>query len=370
MKRILLAAGPFPPDIGGPATYAKILVEELPRRGIEVEVVHFKLVSRYPKVLRHVIYFFLVVLRGRRADCVLALDPVSTGLPAFIAARVLRTRYILRVGGDYAWEQGTQRFGIRESLDEFVRYQGKHPIAVRFLIFLQSFVARRADRIIVPSQYLKSIVEKWGVTPMKITIVYNAFDPVEVRESKTELALRFNMSHPSLLTAGRLVSWKGMHTLIGILSRLIKDFPTVSLFIAGEGPERDRLRECAVAEGVVEHVQFLGRLSHEHLYQRIKAADLFVLNTGYEGFSHQLLEVMSIGTPIITTNVGGNPELLEQDTEGILVSYNNEQELEVAIRALLQDNARTERIVAAAQRKSASFTVDRMVQGTINALRG
>lgn len=369
MKRVVLAAGLYPPDIGGPATYAKMLADGFPSRGVDVAVVPFGSVRRFPKILRHILYTDRLIRRGRKADVILAFDPISTGVPALLAARILRTRFVLRVGGDYAWEQSAQRFGVREDLDTFVECRGTYPLAVGFLQALQSFVARRAEKVIVPSRYLKGIVEKWGVSPERVVVVYNAFNPVTVEESKETFAKELRMPHPALLSAARLVPWKGMRALIGTLPGLARDFPDIGLVIAGDGPERSALEAYAATVGVSERVQFLGSLPRTELYRHIKAADLFVLNTGYEGFSHQLLEVMSIGTPIITTDVGGNPELIEDGVEGTLVSYDDVQELEAAVRAILKDFSRRERLTSAARTKAASFTAERMLDETLRALR-
>src|SRR3989344_1002711 len=116
---ILFAASLYPPDTRGPATFAKQLVDYLKTRDASITVVPFREVRGLPPGLRHFVYFCKLLLRGRRAFIVLALDPVSVGLPAFFAARLLRARFVLRIGGDYAWEQGVQRNGIKDTLDEF-----------------------------------------------------------------------------------------------------------------------------------------------------------------------------------------------------------------------------------------------------------
>ncbi|NOY35824.1 MAG: glycosyltransferase family 4 protein, partial [bacterium] len=107
--RILICTGIYPPDIGGPATYSKLLFDELSKRGVEVEVLSFGDVRRLPKIIRHLVYFLKTLKRARGADIVFAQDPVSVGLPAAIAAKILQKRFILKVVGDYAWEQYNQR---------------------------------------------------------------------------------------------------------------------------------------------------------------------------------------------------------------------------------------------------------------------
>jgi len=111
-------------------------------------------------------------------------------------------------------------------------------------------------------------------------------------------------------------------------------------------------------------VVLLGSLRQDKLFEYIKAADVFVLNTGYEGLSHQLLEVMSIGTPIVTTKVCGNPELMENDKEGILVSYNDKDALAKAINSVLAGENFSEN----AQKKVRQFSKEKMLTEIIKIL--
>ncbi|MEK7531600.1 MAG: hypothetical protein AAB545_01600, partial [Patescibacteria group bacterium] len=108
--KMLIATGLFSPDIGGPATYSKILLEKLPREGIETTILPFGAVRHLPRLLRHLVYFFRVLLAGRSVDVIYAQDPVSVGFPVFLASKVLKKPFLLKIVGDYAWEQGVQRF--------------------------------------------------------------------------------------------------------------------------------------------------------------------------------------------------------------------------------------------------------------------
>ena len=80
---------------------------------------------------------------------------------------------MVKIVGDYAWEQGQQRFGVSQMLDEFVRTK-QTSLFVRILQKIQTRVARSSTRIIVPSEYLKNIVAAWGIPNEKIEVIYNA----------------------------------------------------------------------------------------------------------------------------------------------------------------------------------------------------
>src|SRR3970282_2746467 len=117
----------------------KILNDELPKRGIEAVVLSFDEVRHLPKVVSHILYFAKIFTKGHDCDIIYAQDPVSVGLPAFLAAAVLRKKFFLKVVGDYSWEQGVQRFGVDESLDDFVKTPKREfTLPVRFLRSVES----------------------------------------------------------------------------------------------------------------------------------------------------------------------------------------------------------------------------------------
>src|SRR5689334_3572585 len=104
--RLVVATPLYPPEVGGPATFAKVIEEELPKRGWSVETIKFNDVRHLPKLIRHIAYMRRIKRAAKNADAVLALDPVSVGLPALYAARRTGKPFYVRIAGDYAWEQG------------------------------------------------------------------------------------------------------------------------------------------------------------------------------------------------------------------------------------------------------------------------
>lgn len=363
--KLVIATPLYPPDIGGPATYAKTLEEELPKRGVEVVVVSFHTVRHLPKGIAHLAYAFKLFFALSGADCVLALDPASVGFPAALMAILRGKKFIVKIVGDYAWEQGRQRFGVKDSLDEFVKKPANKFLAqVVFLRRVQEFVAASADAIIVPSNYLKRIVSAWGLDERQITVIHNAFDGIPPLADKEAVRAAIGVRGTILLSAGRLVPWKGFATLIALLPELRKIFPDIRLFIAGSGPLEDALQRQIAELGLTDVVILLGSVAHEKLMEYVRAADCFVLNTGYEGLSHQLLEVLAMGTPIVTTDVGGNPELIEDGVTGRLVPYDDHDALRLAMSDILSNPERGVRMSARGKEFVAAFTVARMANET------
>jgi glycosyltransferase involved in cell wall biosynthesis len=357
--RILIATGIFPPDIGGPATYSKLLRDELPKRGIEVKILNFGEVRRLPKLIRHFVYFWRVLRKGRNVNIIFAQDPVSVGLPSIIAAKILRKKFVLKIVGDYAWEQGMQRFGIKDLLDDFANK--KYGRRVEFLRKIQRFVAKNADLIITPSEYLKKIIIKWGINSGKITVIHNAFDAPEIKISKSEARKKLNLSGMILISAGRLVPWKGFGALIDIMPDIIAQIPDAKLIIIGSGPEEENLKFKIENLKLENSVISTGQIPHRDLISYLRAGDIFILNTGYEGFSHQILEAMMAGIPVIATRVGGNRELIDDGKNGILVEYNDKRGLENAVLNLYDNKEVRDRLIRQAEEDVKKFSPEIML---------
>lgn len=319
--KILIATGLFPPESGGPATYAQLLAEELPKRGFEVDVLPFRRVRHLPPIVRHIAYFLACLSRALRAELIYAQDTVSVGLPAALAALVSRKRLFVRVPGDHAWEQGRQRFGV---VDELERFQEKrYGWRVEIIRAIERFVARRADVVVVPSEYMQRIVRLWGVREERIHRIYSSISLPALYEPPSERPAGF-----LLVTAARLVPWKGIDALI----RITKG-SNWTLVVVGDGPDRGRLEHMASAEGGADRVRFVGQLSRAKTMGWIKSADVFVLNSTYEGLSYLLVEAMALGTPVVATSVGGNPELVDEKT-GLLVAPHDGEALVRAIEGI------------------------------------
>jgi glycosyltransferase involved in cell wall biosynthesis len=331
--KLVIATPLYPPEIGGPATYAQLLFEGLPSKGITVELIKFSDVRHLPKIIRHYAYYRRVLAAARKADIVLALDPVSVGLPALRAAKKAGKPFVVKIVGDYAWEQGQQRFGIIQNLDDFVK-TAKVPPRVKMFRKIQTRVATAAERVIVPSVYLKKVVVTWRVPPEKIEVIYNAIELPEIKP------LEKRPPGFLIVSSGRRVPWKGFEALERVVAREAR----WRLFIASG-------------------------LSRTETLQWVKSADVFVLNSSYEGLSHALIEAMVLGTPIVATDVGGNGELVENDVTGRLVPFGNDEALFAALKNIEQDVTVAHSRATVAQVRAKKFSVETMLTETAAALK-
>jgi glycosyltransferase involved in cell wall biosynthesis len=272
-----------------------------------VAVCAFSAVRHRPKVVRHIAYLVQLLSAARGASAIVAFDTVSVGLPAALAARVLRIPLIVRVPGDYAWEQGVQRFHVSDSIETFQRT--RYGIAVEALRRVQRFVAGSAALVVVPSDYFKTIAATWGIRPERLVRIYLGMDAPEGAVPPGD-----RPSGRVLFSVGRFVPWKGFTLLLHLLAAA----PEWQAVIAGGGPLQGALEAQARVLGVTERVRFTGPLPREEVLGWCASADAFVLNTSFESFSFQVLEAMAMGAAIITTTAGSLPELITDGVEGVL----------------------------------------------------
>ena len=380
--RICVVTGTFHPEIGGPPTYLYHLLPALVERGHEITVVTYGDVAQefeYPyRVMRvsrrrpipvRLFWFTWQVWRAAR-DCDLIFVN-GYGLPPAVVNLWLGKPMALKVVSDFAWEYAV-RHGLidsGENIDDF--QQRQHGFVVRLLRALQRWYVNRAQAIIVPSRYLAGIVQSWGVPPEKLRVIYNAVDlaaygHLPVREdARRELHLDGKV----ILTVARLTPWKGVDRLIALLPRLRDQVPDANLVVVGDGPERADLERLAEQTGVPHAVRFAGQVPRDRVALYLRAADVFVLYSGYEGLPHIVLEAMLAGTPVVASAKGGIPEVIEDGVTGRLVPWGDETRLRDALLKALSDPAKA---ASWAERAPARIVRDfswaGLVEGTVDVL--
>jgi glycosyltransferase involved in cell wall biosynthesis len=310
--------------------------------------------------VKHIAYAYHLVRAGFGCNAVLALDPVSVGLPAWFASFLLRKPFFVKIVGDYAWEQGRQRHRMWMPLDEFVR-TSTIPFPTYLLRKIQTFVGKRAKHIIVPSEYLKNILLTWGLSAERIRVIHNA---VPVRAPGTLASRISDTTVPRIITAGRLVPWKGINGLITAMVEVRKAIPSAVLIVVGDGPEKEQLEKYASARLPEDAVIFTGVQEPDVALASYAAADVFVLNSTYEGLSHILIEAMELARPIVATRAGGNTELIEDGDTGLLVSVGDSEKLAELIVELCTNRVKADSLGARARERSKDFSQDKMLDAT------
>jgi glycosyltransferase involved in cell wall biosynthesis len=372
--RVLITSGTYPPEIGGPSRYLPPLLSRLKARGHHVEVVTFgvpagieadewpvrRISRRLPLPARLARFAFTTARAARRADLVFA---VGQALPSSLAARMAGRPLLLRIVGDLAWEHSVRRGATSLGVDEFqtARLSGR----ARLARALHRRAARRARLVLVPGRYLAGIVAGWGIPPERIRVIPNASAPETRRErpNRDDARRETGMSGSSILAVGRLVPWKGFDDLLRAVARLPGDVEA-RLDILGEGPEDAVLRALARDLRIEDRVVFHGAVERPRVDVFLAAADVLALPSTYEGLSHVLLEAMDAGCPAVTTRAAGNPEVVRDGSEGLLVDPGDVAGLAGALERVLRDDALRRRLALGAKARAGDFPYEGMVDAT------
>ena len=273
----------------------------------------------------------------------------------------------MRIVGDYAWQAAAEKGKTDLLIDEFQK--NRKPFWINFIYNLQAGLAKRADLVIVPSEYLKKLVIGWRVKPEKIKVIYNAVSLKPLDISKEEARTKIGIHGNIILSVGRLAPWKGFKMLIKIMPQLLNISQFFRLVIVGDGPDKKNLKMMVENLGLAKKVYIAGRKSQEELKIYFAAADIFVLNSGYEGFSHQILEAMACGAPVIASAVMGNREIIHQGENGFMTKYNDEFNLVEAIKTLHQDDELKEKFISEGKKTVEFFSVEKMIEEMRKVLR-
>ncbi|MEH7179230.1 glycosyltransferase family 4 protein [Neobacillus vireti] len=192
-----------------------------------------------------------------------------------------------------------------------------------------------ADAIVVNSHYLKNhMVTENLCASSKIIVNHlgvdvDQFQPKWHQEPKarvTQLKAKWGVTDRKiLLYVGRLVEIKGVHHILEAMPTLIKVDPSIILFIAGSSlaPSAEtrayEARLQKMAEKVKDHVIFNSIITHDEIHTWFQMADLLLVPSAAEPFGLVNVEAMAVGTPVIATNSGGIPEIMEHGKTGILI---------------------------------------------------
>lgn len=195
-----------------------------------------------------------------------------------------------------------------------------------------------ASRVFSVSDSLKQHVVFLGAQSDKIRVVGNGIDLVKfypLVKSAARAELNIPEDARVLISVGALVDRKGFHRVIEVLPALVAKYPElIYLIVGGDSPEgniRERLERQVKTLKLEKNVRFLGAYPSEQLKLPLSAADLFVLATANEGWANVFLEAMACGLPVITTEVGGNKEVVNDPGLGKVVPFGDPAALSAAL---------------------------------------
>ena len=205
------------------------------------------------------------------------------------------------------------------------------------------WAARHGAWIITVSRALRERLVELGVSHDRITVLRNGVDLNRFRPADGVAARRKGpASGTTLLSVGNLIEAKGH----GIAIEALRWLPEARLVVVGEGGLEHALRRQARELGVAERVRLVGPVEGAELRDHYASADALVLASRSEGMANVLLESLACGTPVITTAVGGSPEVVSRPEAGVLMERRDAAALADAYRRLFArypDRAATRR---------------------------
>ncbi len=221
--------------------------------------------------------------------------------------------------------------------EPYSRLNSNERFMVSFNWFLRIFEERmleRSNKIIAVSDFTRrELLQYYKVKEAKIRVIHNGVDVDKFQPAgdkrKAKEALGFSPDDIAILSVGRLYARKGLFTLIESMPPVVRKFKNAKFIIAGKGlsNEMKKLVSYATKLGVKDNIVFTGYFPDKKLPKLYQAADIFAFSTFYENLPFAVLEALSTGLPVVTTKVGGIPEMIESGRNGFLVQPSNAREL-------------------------------------------
>lgn len=323
--------GPLPPPAGGMANQTRQLGELLRGEGAEVEVVQVNAPYRPAWAEK---------LKGVRA--LFRLVPYLLHL--WRAAGKADLLHVMANSG-WSWHLFAAPaiwIGSLRGKPVVVNYRGgeAEPFLNRSADSVRASM-RRAALLVLPSGFLKEVFDRFG---MEGRIVSNIIDLARFRPAD---AGREPAAH--IVVARNLEPIYGIDTALKAFARVAAARPDARLSVAGSGPQGGELQALAASLGVADKVVFTGRLDRDQMAALYRDADLTINPSRVDNMPNSVLEALASGVPVVSTNVGGVPFIVEDEVTALLVPADDPQAMADAVLRILNDAALAARIGAAGQ---------------------
>lgn len=185
-------------------------------------------------------------------------------------------------------------------------------------------VARHADIIWTHVKENVSAIVGIGVQPERVKVVYRGIDLSKIKTFPTKVAQR-------IITVGELSLHKGIDEVLSVFSHILAEWPDATLYILGDGPERERLESLAKNLGIEQAVTFLGHVSHNRVLEEMAAAEIFLHMSKADWLPNALKEAMASGCVCIATATTGISELIPDGKTGFVVPIGEVQKATAVI---------------------------------------
>ena len=195
---------------------------------------------------------------------------------------------------------------------------------------------------------LESVCRLWPRMGTRASVIDNALPSVCAASPPLSL------QPPRLLFVGRLVPEKGLDAVMGALPPLFTRVPQARLVVAGDGPLRAHLEAQAAQLELTPHIRFVGAVSPEAVRDLMAETSIIIVPSRVEGFGLVALEAAMMGRPVVATDVGGLPHVVQHGVTGLLVDADDPRGFVRAIETLIHDPDAARRLGAAARQRALS----------------
>jgi len=332
----------YPPAVGGVETHVLRLSQELRKLGIEVEILTTDLYSTVPIVRFQRTSTQEDTFVTRVAGFSFLPIPQGLGIVSPTMLRHLKGASIIHAHGYGHFPTYLTNFCRIAKLPVVVTTHsdaGRPSIRKTvFDIVVPRLSIKFAQKIIAVSNHEKEVLIRRGISPDKISVIPNGIDVGEISLGRANSRKRGNGK--TAIYSGRIDSeQKGLDLLIEAFGHLASSNPGLDLVLMGpdwNGSTR-RLKELSAKLGIGGKVRFTGFLERQEYLQILRSADLFILPSRFEPFGIVLLEAIALGVPIVASNIGAIPEILEGGKFGLMFDSGDVNSLVQRIQEAISD---------------------------------
>ncbi len=227
------------------------------------------------------------------------------------------------------------------------------------------------DRYFAISAAIRAVLIRDGIPAQKIHVVHSGVPTLSAAESsRAEIRTQYGipLDVPLVVNVAHLASHKGQVVLIEALAAMIRAGSDVSGLIVGEGGERGILESRLEELEVTERIHLAG--FQTDITAHLQAADIFCMPSLQEGLCTSILDALSIPLPVVASNTGGIPEIVEDNVTGLLAIPGDIQSLQEQLTRLLQDPDRAAQLAQAGHEKvRRDFSIDNTVETSLEHYR-
>ncbi len=329
INKIVVLTGIFPPEIGGPATFAATFPNWLEENHfIKSEVITLiadipdiesskskgiYCISKKQNIIFRILKTILQIIRRNSKGTIFIANGLF--LEILIARIFSKIKFVAKIPGDIVWERSRNLGRTKANFAEFQNVNLKARDRLNRFIFTSCL--RKAEKIIAPTQQLANIINNWGIPENKILVIPNGVDSSVYKPSKIEKKI-------DVICVSRLVPWKHIDEIIKATAAL-----KLKLVIVGNGPEIGNL--TSLANNLNADVEFIGIVRREELIKLYQQSRLYILNSSFELTSYSLIEAQLCGIFSISNTDTGSADVIVDGKTGILINGTNCETLQAAI---------------------------------------